>query len=285
MFWGVNLGLLVFVIGLIVDTAELKRIGAPVMGIVLLLSLAILAIGAWRASDEQLGRGGRGSGAGLAMPSRSLPTCLSIIAVASGRRSSELDRPRSPPRWIRSAGQMTHGIEFRRIGEAWSRCDRPDEPTGSTIASSPRSPCGSLSRSGGWKACSNQLSPRWPRGTLPAPTADIAGDIRGGASASWQAASCSRRSAAASDRRTTGHRDVRGNPADHDTGRCALASRAGVHLIDEVSARSLSTRVGLDGRAGPPEDRGAQASRGCRAHPKRSALPRGRRDRDVDDRG
>lgn len=55
MFWGVNLGLLVFVIGLIVDTAELKRIGAPVMGIVLLISLGILALGAWRASDEQLG--------------------------------------------------------------------------------------------------------------------------------------------------------------------------------------------------------------------------------------
>jgi len=54
MFWGVNLGLLVFVIGLIVDTAELKRIGAPVMGIVLLISLGILAARALRASDEQL---------------------------------------------------------------------------------------------------------------------------------------------------------------------------------------------------------------------------------------
>ncbi len=54
MFWGVNLGLLVFVAGLIVDTAELKRIGAPVMGIVLLLSLAILATRALRASNEQL---------------------------------------------------------------------------------------------------------------------------------------------------------------------------------------------------------------------------------------
>ena len=54
MFWGVNLGLLLFVIGLIVDTAELKRIGAPVMGIVLLISIGILALGAWRASDEQL---------------------------------------------------------------------------------------------------------------------------------------------------------------------------------------------------------------------------------------
>jgi hypothetical protein len=47
IFWGVNLGLLVFVIGLIVDTAELKRIGAPVMGVTLLLALGILAWRAW----------------------------------------------------------------------------------------------------------------------------------------------------------------------------------------------------------------------------------------------
>jgi hypothetical protein len=54
MFWGVNLGLLVFAIGLIVDTAELKRIGAPVMGVVLLLSLAILVAAALRATDARL---------------------------------------------------------------------------------------------------------------------------------------------------------------------------------------------------------------------------------------
>ena len=54
MFWGVNLGLLVFAIGLILDTAELKRIGAPVMGIVLLFSLGLLAYRALRATDEQL---------------------------------------------------------------------------------------------------------------------------------------------------------------------------------------------------------------------------------------
>jgi hypothetical protein len=54
MFWGVNLGLLVFAFGLIVDTAELKRIGAPVMGIVLLISLGILAYRALQVSDEQL---------------------------------------------------------------------------------------------------------------------------------------------------------------------------------------------------------------------------------------
>ena len=42
-FWGVNLGLAVFVLGLIVNTAEMKRIGAPVMGVALLVALAIVA--------------------------------------------------------------------------------------------------------------------------------------------------------------------------------------------------------------------------------------------------
>ena len=50
IFWGINLGLAVFVIGLIVDTAELKRIGAPVMGVTLLATLAILA---WAASRSE----------------------------------------------------------------------------------------------------------------------------------------------------------------------------------------------------------------------------------------
>lgn len=43
IFWGVNLGLLVFVVGLIVDTAQIKQVGAPVMGVTLLVALAILA--------------------------------------------------------------------------------------------------------------------------------------------------------------------------------------------------------------------------------------------------
>jgi len=51
VFWGINLGLVVFVIGLIMDTAEIKRIGAPVMGITLLVALAILA---WRALSTPL---------------------------------------------------------------------------------------------------------------------------------------------------------------------------------------------------------------------------------------
>jgi hypothetical protein len=50
IFWGVNLGLLVFVAGLIVDTSEIKRIGAPVMGVTLLVALAILAMRAVSAS-------------------------------------------------------------------------------------------------------------------------------------------------------------------------------------------------------------------------------------------
>src|SRR5215208_6548735 len=43
IFWGVNVGLIVFVIGLVVDTAAIKRIGAPVMGVTLYVALAILA--------------------------------------------------------------------------------------------------------------------------------------------------------------------------------------------------------------------------------------------------
>jgi uncharacterized membrane protein YebE (DUF533 family) len=42
----VNGGLIVFVIGLIVNTAEIKRIGAPVMGVTLLIALAVLAYSA-----------------------------------------------------------------------------------------------------------------------------------------------------------------------------------------------------------------------------------------------
>jgi hypothetical protein len=61
MFWVVNLGLIVFVIGLILDSADVKRIGAPVMGIALLISLAILAWSAIRepleASEADLGGG------------------------------------------------------------------------------------------------------------------------------------------------------------------------------------------------------------------------------------
>ena len=57
VFWGVNLGLAVFVIGLIVDTAEIKRIGAPVMGVTLLVALALLASRLWssRLATEELG--------------------------------------------------------------------------------------------------------------------------------------------------------------------------------------------------------------------------------------
>ncbi len=58
-FWGVNLGLLVFVIGLILDAAVIKRIGAPVMGLTLLFALAFLVMRAMSASlaaaDSELG--------------------------------------------------------------------------------------------------------------------------------------------------------------------------------------------------------------------------------------
>lgn len=39
-FWGQNAGLVVFMIGLVSNTQVLKQIGAPLMGVCLLLSLA-----------------------------------------------------------------------------------------------------------------------------------------------------------------------------------------------------------------------------------------------------
>jgi hypothetical protein len=49
VFWGVNGGLAVFVVGLIAESPEIKRIGAPVMGLSLLLGLALLATDLWQA--------------------------------------------------------------------------------------------------------------------------------------------------------------------------------------------------------------------------------------------
>jgi hypothetical protein len=48
VFWGVNLGLLVFAIGLIAKSSILKEIGAPVMGITLLFAIGVLAYAAFR---------------------------------------------------------------------------------------------------------------------------------------------------------------------------------------------------------------------------------------------
>jgi hypothetical protein len=45
VFWGMNLGLAVFVAGLLTDTAILKQTGAPVMGVSLLLGLAVFGMG------------------------------------------------------------------------------------------------------------------------------------------------------------------------------------------------------------------------------------------------
>jgi hypothetical protein len=47
VFWGVNLGLVIFLGGLIGDVAILKRIGAPLMGVTLLLALATFASRLW----------------------------------------------------------------------------------------------------------------------------------------------------------------------------------------------------------------------------------------------
>ncbi len=43
-FWGINVGLVVFLVGLISNQVALKRIGAPLMGVALLVALAVLAM-------------------------------------------------------------------------------------------------------------------------------------------------------------------------------------------------------------------------------------------------
>ena len=47
VFWGVNLGLAIFAVGLLTESSEIKRIGAPLMGACLLLALGWLASKAW----------------------------------------------------------------------------------------------------------------------------------------------------------------------------------------------------------------------------------------------
>lgn len=54
VFWGLNLGLAVFAVGLILESSELKRIGAPVMGITLLVALGVLFLRVWQARDPEL---------------------------------------------------------------------------------------------------------------------------------------------------------------------------------------------------------------------------------------
>ena len=44
IFWGVNVGLAIFLVGLVGDIVILKRIGAPLMGVSLLLGLAVMAV-------------------------------------------------------------------------------------------------------------------------------------------------------------------------------------------------------------------------------------------------
>jgi hypothetical protein len=53
VFWGVNLGLAVFAVGLIAQSSEIKRIGSPVMGAAILLGLAVLAMRLWAAREGE----------------------------------------------------------------------------------------------------------------------------------------------------------------------------------------------------------------------------------------
>ncbi len=50
VFWAINIGLAIFLVGLVADSAEIKRIGAPIMGTAILIGVAMLAM-RLRASD------------------------------------------------------------------------------------------------------------------------------------------------------------------------------------------------------------------------------------------
>jgi hypothetical protein len=56
VYWAMNGGLVVFLLGLIAVSPELKRIGAPIMGTAILLGLAVIAGRLWSsdlsAADE-----------------------------------------------------------------------------------------------------------------------------------------------------------------------------------------------------------------------------------------
>ena len=52
VFWVMNGGLAVFVVGLVLNSAEIKRVGAPAMGVAILLGLAVLAARLWSTRPE-----------------------------------------------------------------------------------------------------------------------------------------------------------------------------------------------------------------------------------------
>jgi hypothetical protein len=52
VFWGLTLGLAIFVVGLVAEAAEVKRIGAPVMGAAIVLGLVVLALRLWATRDD-----------------------------------------------------------------------------------------------------------------------------------------------------------------------------------------------------------------------------------------
>ena len=52
VFWGVNAGLAIFVVGLISEQALIKRVGAPLMGVSILVALGVLALRLWGATSS-----------------------------------------------------------------------------------------------------------------------------------------------------------------------------------------------------------------------------------------
>ncbi len=131
VFWAVNLGLVVFLLGLIAVSPELKRIGSPIMGIGILVGLATIALRLWssdlsaarrtpgadRRVVEQFGRGA--AAASACRGPRSMTRERLGGASDFGAPSHQLEEgvgakswpPSSSPQWPRRiTSRSTHPI-------------------------------------------------------------------------------------------------------------------------------------------------------------------------------
>jgi hypothetical protein len=52
VFWGLNVGLALFIVGLVAESADVKRVGAPIMGLAIVLGLIVLAARLWSTRDD-----------------------------------------------------------------------------------------------------------------------------------------------------------------------------------------------------------------------------------------
>ena len=95
VFWAMNGGLVVFLVGLIAVSPELKRIGSPIMGIAILLGLATIAVRLWSSDLRE------------ADTVDEIAVCLTAIAATARRAVSRRPRPRCIAPAARAASRIS----------------------------------------------------------------------------------------------------------------------------------------------------------------------------------